>query len=121
MAKWSKNNTTKDDILLIPPEFEKFRLISERAVVSDWKAFPFQEEGYFQWFLRMCDIGNQTKCDVKSVNKEKIINGYRTLSEQKLINLGRKYKAKYAISEVDYPELNKVYSNYYHIYRLKEL
>ena len=118
LAQWAKNNTTKNDIFLIPPEFEKFRLISERPVVADWKSFPFQEKGYYEWYLRMCDLGNQSVCDSKNLSQDKVTSGFRTHTLQSLVDLGRKYQAKYAVSEVDYPELKKLYSNFYQVYML---
>lgn len=118
LAAWVKKNTSDQDILIVPPEFEKFRLISFRPVVADWKAFPFQEKGYLEWFNRMCDLGNQIECNTNIIITDKIISGYRTHSTESLKSLGKKYSAKYIITEVVYPQLRLVYSNQYNIYRL---
>jgi hypothetical protein len=119
IAEWVKFNTPSDAILLTPPEFEKFRLVANRAIVADWKALPFQEESLSEWAKRMCDIGNIKNCNYQKTKVNQIIAGYRTLSREDILNLANKYQFDYMISEVDYPSFNKIYRNRFRIYKIR--
>ncbi len=118
IAQWAKENTPEKAIFLVPPEFESFRLIANRAIVADWKAFPFQEKAMLEWAKRMCDIGNIKNCDFKNIKENQVSTGYRTLSEKDILNLASKYQFDYLISEVNYLSFNKIYSNRFHIYKI---
>lgn len=119
IALWVKENTLPYSIFLIPPEFESFRLVAERAIVVDWKAFPFQEKAMSQWAERICDVGNIKSCSYKEVTQEKVIKGYRTLSENDILNLIQKYNFQYIITDLNYPSFEKIYNNGFFIYKVK--
>jgi len=119
VGQWVRENTPKEAVFLVPPEFESFRLVANRAIVADWKAFPFQEKAMLEWAERMCDIGNIKNCNYKNIKENQIIAGYRTLSREDILNLADKYKFDYMISEVDYPSFNKIYNNRFRVYKIK--
>lgn len=118
IALWVKNNTPVDSIFLIPPEFESFRLVTNRAIVADWKAFPFQEKAMLEWANRMCDIANITNCSYRYLSKQDIISSYRTHTKHTLANLAKNYHIDYIITDQDIPTLTKIYSNTYSVYKL---
>ncbi|HUS80964.1 MAG TPA: DUF6798 domain-containing protein, partial [Armatimonadota bacterium] len=47
--------TPPDAIFLTPPDLGGFRLLARRAIVVDFKAFPFSDEAIVQWRQRMAD------------------------------------------------------------------
>ena len=115
IALWAKKNTPTDALFLIPPEFEKFRLIAKRAVIADWKSFPFQEEAMFEWANRMCEIGNIQPCMYKNTSRESVIAGYRTHTQKSLTPLIYKHHFGYIVTNQPLP-LKKIYSDRFFIY-----
>ena len=106
-------------MFLIPPEWETFRLVSERAVVADWKAFPFQEEAFLEWAKRMCDLGNIKECDFKNLRQKHIVDGYRTHTLESVSKIAQKYDVSYIISDIYYPQLKIIYQNKYYLYEIQ--
>jgi hypothetical protein len=72
-ARWASRHTAGDAVFLTPPDFGLFRLVAERAIVVDFKAFPFQEPAMRAWRRRLIDCyGEPTG------------TGWRALEEMKL-------------------------------------
>lgn len=84
MYDWIKLHTPEDAIFLIDPSIEDFRLRAERAIVIDWKAFPFQDEAVIGWWKRIQDVTNHGK-------------GYNTLDETELAALCEKHGASFIL------------------------
>jgi hypothetical protein len=112
MYVWIKENTPKDAIFLIDPKIEDFRLRADRAIVVDWKAFPFRDVAVMGWWERIQDIANRnqvhgTPDELDSINLSRkygasysyVLQGYGTLDELNTINLSRKYGASYILVE----------------------
>lgn len=118
VTQWAKKNTPQEAIFLVPPEFESFRLLSNRAIVADWKAFPFQQKAMVDWAKRMCDIGNISNCRYKNVSRDGVISGFRTLDEQAILTLAKKYNFTYLVSDQDYRGFEKIYSNSFSVYKI---
>lgn len=53
LARRFANRSPKDALVLVPTDVQHFRLLSRRAVVVDFKAFPFTEGGIAEWVERM--------------------------------------------------------------------
>ena len=117
LAEWVNKNTPNNAIFLVPPEFEKFRLVSERAIVADWKAFPFQEAAFYEWFLRIRAISGQSERG-RNLTRENAESGYRNLDIDKIFDLSGRYGVNYFISETEYPALNKIRDGKYKIFKL---
>lgn len=117
LAVWVKNNLPSSSVILTPPEFEAFRLISNHAIVADWKSFPFQKKTILEWAKRMCNIGNINTCIFKKITKTDIERGYRTHDFSSLKALYKMYNFDYIISDKNLPFLEKVYEHQYFIYR----
>ncbi len=58
LATVARENTGPEAVFLIPWgwDWQYWRLFTERAVVVDFKAFPFQDEGMEEWYGRYLDI-----------------------------------------------------------------
>lgn len=120
LAIWAKKNTFQEALFLIPPEFESFRLIANRAVVADWKSFPFQEEAMYEWAQRMCDIGNLKDCQFRNISLDMISNGYRTHTQNSVQQLAHKYHFQYLITKKRV-DLKEIYAtNNYFVYKLMD-
>jgi hypothetical protein len=116
LALWAKANTPPDSVFLIPPKFEKFRLIANRAIVVDWKAFPFQEKAMLEWAKRICTIGNIPNCNFRYITMQKVIDGYYEEKAEQILKLRQKYNFNYFISDRYYPELPSIYNNRHYVY-----
>ncbi|EKE21501.1 MAG: hypothetical protein ACD_7C00210G0001 [uncultured bacterium] len=116
IANWTRNHTPLDSIFLIPPEFESFRLVANRAVVADWKSFPFQEKGMLEWANRMCNLANKQNCIYKKITYNNIASGYRENTKESLMELSKKYGFSYVISDKEIIGLEKIYGNKFNIY-----
>lgn len=53
IARAAKTNSPADSLWLVPPRFENFRVIANRAVVADFTSIPFQDIPMREWRQRM--------------------------------------------------------------------
>lgn len=85
-----KDNTPSDSIFLVPPYFSQMRLIPKRSIVVDLKTFPFKDQWMCEWYKRVRDIygsGPIAEFD----------EGYKKITDDKLVWLKNKYNFSYAI------------------------
>jgi hypothetical protein len=61
IARAARAVLPRDAIVLTPPGFARFRLIAERAVVVDFKAFPFQADAMRAWRERLFGCYGETQ------------------------------------------------------------
>lgn len=117
LALWVKNNTPNDSIILIPPDFEKFRVVSERAIVVDRKSFPFQKNAILEWAKRICDISNQPECNYRNMNLSIAVNGYDNLTLTDLERLQIEYSFDYFIGRNELPLIAEYSDSGFFIYK----
>lgn len=111
-AKWAKESTPKDAIVLFPPYLDTaqlgggFRVISQRSVVvsrheGDLSALRYAYA--LQWYGRMHDLsaGLYTTETPLTESYMVIEKGFRSLSRDHLIALAKKYEASYLLLAVD--------------------
>jgi hypothetical protein len=58
--RWAKRNTSTDDVFIVPPQSDGFRIESERTIYGDWKdgtLMNFNPEFGKEWFRRMKNLG----------------------------------------------------------------
>jgi hypothetical protein len=101
VSEFIKSHTDEDAVFLAPSLFGFLRVETKRALVVDYKAFPFQELAMKEWYER-----------IEACYGLKYNGDYLFHSDETLRNLSRKYKADYAIlfiqSETKIPG---IYSN----------
>lgn len=60
VQEWAKTNTERDAVFLTPPQWEGFRIHSQRPIVGSWKdgTLAFFNQTYAEvWWSRMLDLG----------------------------------------------------------------
>jgi len=113
---WIKNNTMNNSVFLIPPTIEDFRLGANRAIVVDWKAFPFNDESVLEWRERIEDISNFPR----PINRNSVSKGYNSLNESRILSLKEKYKFNYVMVSKSFKlNLTEIHSDkLFRIYQL---
>ncbi|MEN1678273.1 MAG: DUF6798 domain-containing protein [Planctomycetota bacterium] len=81
--------------LIVPPYDGQVRLFSQRAIVVDFKAFPFQDDAILEWYDRCLRLyGSQSSYSA-------LVAHYNDLGDEALMEFGRKYSADYAVIDGD--------------------
>lgn len=78
IARAAKANSPADSLWLVPPRFESFRVIANRAVVADFTSIPFQDMPMREWRQRMETLfapGDATGFKASHVMTENYRNG----------------------------------------------
>jgi len=100
LYKWIRENTQENAIFIIPPTMEDFRLRANRAVIVDWKAFPFKDSAIIEWRDRINDITNnkQNFKRYRGFNTySQLNNDYLSLNNSYILYLKEKYNAEYLV------------------------
>jgi hypothetical protein len=53
---WARTQTDEEAVFAVPPSFSGFRAHARRAIVVDFKAYPFQDGNMYAWFERLTDL-----------------------------------------------------------------
>ncbi|MGD2145847.1 MAG: hypothetical protein PVH41_04035 [Anaerolineae bacterium] len=110
-AQWARRNTPQDAVFLSPPSFGQFRLIAERAIVVDFKAFPFQDEAMLEWQQRLFDCYGVPAARGFAAAQEMDAD-FRAISDATIRALQSKYGISYAILYSDTPtRFSTLYDN----------
>ena len=91
--------SSRDALVLIPPSVTSFQFFSERAIVVNFKNFPFTEKGIKEWKNRMEAILGVP------LNSQMIWGGSDLFSQRNsadLVNVARLYKADYILTRSDW-------------------
>lgn len=96
MCRYVRDHTDKDGVFVAPPLFGVLRLIGERALVVDYKAFPFQDQAAKEWLRRIVDCYGMPKTAGYAAAQELDCN-YHRIPDERLRNLRSTYSASYAI------------------------
>jgi len=106
VAGWCRNNLPPDARLLVPPNSSAFRLHARRAVVVDYKCFPFAPAEVIEWRRRMLDIsGLPRDTALRQKSLRSLVWGFNQRTPPEVVRLGRAYEAGYFLtrSEREYP------------------
>ncbi|MEG4321175.1 MULTISPECIES: DUF6798 domain-containing protein [unclassified Microcoleus] len=91
--------SSRDSLVLIPPSVTSFQFFSERAIVVNFKNFPFTEKGIKEWKNRMEAILGVP------LNPQMIWGGsdlFSRRSSADLVKVARHYKADYILTRSDW-------------------
>ena len=106
VAAFAMNKTPRDALFIVPPDQNNFRVLASRAVLVQWKAFPFGDPAMAEWYQRMRDCYVQPDIDVKPEitrlpNPDALSQAYHKISDPQLVSIARKYGCNYAILYAD--------------------
>ena len=119
MYNWIQNNTPKNAIFLVPPSLEEFRFKAKRAIVIDWKSFPFEDKAVIEWKNRIDDISNGRHDSHSSLPAGQLDEGYYSLKESQILKLKDRYDFQYVITIRDLPGFKVAYlDDEYKIYEI---
>ncbi len=96
IAEYIKHNTPEGAIFLTPPLFGKLRIFGERAIVVDFKAFPFEEQAMREWKQRLVDCYGTTEKTGFSA-AEAFEQRYKTITDSRIRYIKDTYNISYAI------------------------
>ncbi|MEG4083960.1 DUF6798 domain-containing protein [Microcoleus sp. POL10_C6] len=91
--------SSRDSLVLIPPSVTSFQFFSERAIVVNFKNFPFTEKGIKEWQSRM-----ETVLGVP-LNPQMIWGGndfFIRRSSADLVKVAKNYHADYILTRTDW-------------------
>ena len=105
MALWIKDNTQQDAIFIIPPLFERFQALSERAIVADIVSIPYPY--WSEWSQRIFGIlgveippnADRTPYIRQLKGTDLWVLGYATMDEDRARFLQEQYGASYLLIE----------------------
>lgn len=111
IARFAKQYTPKDAIFLTPPGWGQFRLLAKRAIVVDFKAFPFTDAGMTEWYMRINNCYGMTASKGFEALKE-MDNAYIAIDDKKINSLKEKYNISIAVLYAKTPtQLKIIYQN----------
>jgi hypothetical protein len=120
LYRWARTGSPADAVFVVPLGMERFRLRAERAVVVDWKGFPYRARDAEEWYRRIVLVSG-----VKDpATKGEVLDGYLRLDGERARALAREFGARYAVVRRDrhagdLGALEPVYANaLYEVYRI---
>ncbi len=96
VTQFAQANTPPESIFLTPPDWGAFRLLASRAIVVDFKAFPFTDSGILGWYERMIACyGKPERLGFEMIPEMR--THYEKISDEDLLTLRQRYHFQYAV------------------------
>ena len=92
-----KQLSSKDALILVPPSSDQFRFYSERAVVFDFRSFPYTVQGIQEWTNRLQAILGSVNA---SVSNSDLL--FRQRSSSELVDVAHRFEANYILTQIDW-------------------
>lgn len=96
LGRLARLRTPPDAVFLTPPDWGRFRLTAFRAIVVDFKAFPFSDLDMVEWKARL-DSCYGTSSAVGFAALEDMKRSYRVISAERVVAIAAQYGADYAV------------------------
>ena len=103
IARAARDLTPSDAVILTPPTFGTFRVLSERAIVVDTRDIPYQEDAMAEWMDRIITIyglpgasGLESQ-DFGRDEYDALDDTYRRITDETIRSLCRPYSTTYAV------------------------
>jgi hypothetical protein len=121
LCRWIRDNGPRGAVYLTPPGANGFTYMAERSNVADFKNNPDSGLYMSQWFERLRDLAGGNLPNGRGYDNRQLLNkAYAGLSAEQLIEIGKKYRAEYAVlpksTKVDFEILYK--NNGYQLVKL---
>jgi len=95
ISRQARELTPKDAVFLTPPNFGPFRIVARRAIVVDFKAWPFRTPG--AWLERLTDCYGETEGEAGFELVESFARRYREVDDVHLRAIAERYSATHAV------------------------
>jgi hypothetical protein len=96
IASFARGHIREDAVFLTPPLFGQFRITARRAIVVDFRWFPFHDLAMVEWRRRLSDCyGEAERAGFKAAFE--MDRSYRAITDKKLIYIAKKYGSLYAV------------------------
>lgn len=121
VAEFVRQNTPDGSVFLTPPMWGQFRLLARRAIVVDFRAFPFADIAIAEWYERLTSCyGNPTRTGLAMIAE--LNENYRNIDDHTLSALQDRYHISYAVLYSQTPTHFEVVfqNNKYKVIRLGE-
>ena len=102
IANYARENIDRDAIFITPPTFQRFRMVARRAIVVDFKSFPFQDWAMVEWKTRLLDCYGETESTGFPAAAEMEKN-YKKITRERILSVANKYGASYAVLYAETP------------------
>jgi len=96
LGNFARNNTPAGSIFLVDPAMSFFRLTAQRALVVDFKDFPFSDKAMVEWQQRLFDCYGIPKSRGSNAMSE-MSRLYSKITDDRLKALQIKYGVNYAV------------------------
>jgi hypothetical protein len=103
IARAARDLTPSDAVILTPPTFGTFRVLSERAIVVDTRDIPYQEDAMAEWMDRIITIyglpgasGLESQ-DFGREEYDALDETYRGITDQAIQGFCGQYSTTYAV------------------------
>jgi len=113
VSRFVRNKTKKNSMFLIPPTLGGFRLMADRAVVVNWKSFPFQELAAVEWKKRILSCYGPLN-SIGHTARDEMTENYKKIDDIKIKELKTKYGFSHSVL------FNKTKTNFPVIYENKK-
>jgi hypothetical protein len=108
--QWITENTPQDAVFLVPPDYFRFAVNTQRAPVVTWLNLPHGGQAYLEWYSRIVAVSGGTVTlestremgDAREIDR-KGSEGYDELQPEAIISLGRTYRASFCVSRRELP------------------
>lgn len=88
--------TPSSALLIVPPHMGIVRVVSERALVVDYKSIPFQDAAMLEWYDRIRHVYGEVEGGGFEALQQ-MDDAWRAVDQQRLRQLARRYGADYAL------------------------
>ena len=117
IARAARALTPVDAVILTPPTFGTFRVLSERAIVVDMRDIPYQEDGMAQWMDRISNLygipdpsGLESE-DFGGTANDLLNATYTVIDDETIHAICQRYPITHAVlfaeTRTDYPVLDQ--------------
>ena len=111
IADYTRENIPEDAVFLTPPMLGRFRIEARRAIVVDFKSFPFQDWAMVEWKERLLDCYGKVK-NTGFPAAQEMDELYKNITKEKILFVAKKYEISYAILYKETPsEFPTVFEN----------
>ena len=93
--EWASAETDKDAVFAVPPSNSSFRSWARRPIVSNFKAFAFQDSGMVEWYRRISDLTRHPGLQHGYVSPGDLDASYERLTGADLTQLADRYGISY--------------------------